>query len=411
MILKSLAILLIIRAAFAVEECSVNGKWINLSHGGMTENLNGVVRCTEDSKLVREVPYVKGKVHGIEKLIDRGLENKTTHTEYRQGVRHGVKKVFNSQSQLESETQYQNDRELGWSRYYYPDGKVRRAVNRAEDDAKSFVLEYNKEGQVREVSCGTQVSMAIGRGTCRYADRSEELRTYFENNKLHEILPFKDGFLHGRAETYNAAGELLRREEFMQGKLHGVSELYRRGKLEHQASFVKGILHGAQKKFHASGSLIEELLWQEGLLRHEKIYYQNGELKSETLREKNQVLSKLYWDNGKLRYIGGSSEKKPPAVLPEMHIFSPGRSTRLWGELVKQGLHQVFYEQGQLQSESTYREDKREGKYKEYWYNGILRIDAEYKNDVLTQQKEYDKSGKLLSDEDYYEDGSRKKKR
>ncbi len=229
--------------AWGVEDCGADGRHVNLNHGGMTEHLTGVVRCVDrdSGKPAREIPYVRGKVHGTEKIFGLvRLDATTVHTEYREGRKHGSRKVFDPEGRLVSETTFIDDRELGLSRDFHPNGKIRREVYRTAENATTLVVEYDAEGRVAHLSCGTTVSMPIGRGERRYRRETGAVRTFFPDGRPREILSFADGLLDGKTETYAADGKLVRREELRGGKLHGVTELYR----EQWDTRTKGFLRG-----------------------------------------------------------------------------------------------------------------------------------------------------------------------
>ena len=65
----------------------------------------------------------------------------------------------------------------------------------------------------------------------------------------------------------------------------------------------------------------------------------------------------------------------------------------------KEGLCKLYYENGNLKSESTFKNDKTEGLYKTYYENGNLKSEVTYKNDELERPvKNYNENGELTKD-------------
>lgn len=54
-------------------------------------------------------------------------------------------------------------------------------------------------------------------GGCRYERHSGTLYTYHSNGSIAEVLPLRDGLLHGLVEAYDATGHLLERSLFQDG--------------------------------------------------------------------------------------------------------------------------------------------------------------------------------------------------
>ncbi len=87
-----------------------------------------------------------------------------------------------------------------------------------------------------------------------------------------------------------------------------------------------------------------------------------------------------------------------------------GGTADTWRDVTPQGKHQTYYGDGTLRVEVTYRDGQRDGHARWYREDGKLREERTYRNGVLLSKKEYDEAGSLVRDEEYFEDGSRKRK-
>ncbi|HZY09060.1 MAG TPA: hypothetical protein VFE69_14985, partial [Ilumatobacteraceae bacterium] len=62
-------------------------------------------------------------------------------------------------------------------------------------------------------------------------------------------------------------------------------------------------------------------------------------------------------------------------------------------------------------SEVTYRAGKRQGASLTWWQDGKPETVAEYADDKVTRAKSWDKDGKVVADDEFEADGSRKIRR
>lgn len=422
------AIAMTVPASAQVEQCQVDGKWINLNHGGMTANLTGVVQCTRDGKPTREIPYANGKVHGVQKRFGGfGSAGQVVHTEYSEGKRNGVQRTFDADGRLLSEITYTNDRELGLSRYYHANGKIKRETDIAPRDQESLTHEYDDQGRLESITCGRQVTSPAGRGTCRYRDHSGVVETYYPGGGMRSRGQFKNGLLEGVHERFDRAGALQQREEMRGGVVHGIVRVVNpAGRILQEARYQEGLRHGPLKVFHETGTLLEELIFEQGDLVRERTFFLNGEPRGDTLRSDDRIQARGFWDNGKPRLEATfvvpdqqRSRPNPSTTFVPLRIDSDGADRfNEWGAvhgnwprtMRQEGTEKRFHENGTAASEVTYRDGRREGRARAWHDNGQLAVELSYVAGRVTARKEFDERGALVKDEEYLEDGSRRRR-
>ncbi len=416
-------------AAWAqVEQCEANGKSINLNHGGMTANLTGVVRCAREGKPTREIPYVNGKVHGVQKRFGgMGSSDQVVHTEYREGKRNGIQRTFDAKGQIVSEISFSDDRESGLSRTFHANGKVKRETLVAANDQQSLTHDYDEQGRLEGVRCGRQVTGPAGRGTCRYRDYSGVLETFWPGGAVRTRAQFKAGLMDGTFERFDRNGAPQHREEMQAGYVHGTARaLGAEGRVLQEAQFNEGVRHGMLKVFHETGKLIEELTFDQGELMRERTYYLNGELRADTQRGNERVQARGYWDNGKLRFEGsflapGARDSRPnrnTTFTPLQIERDRDRRYNEWGAVYGHwprnmrgdGVEKYFYENGGPASEVILKEGRREGLARAWHENGKLSAEAVYAGGRITVRREFDENGVLIKEEEVLEDGSRRRR-
>lgn len=413
-------------AVQAVEQCSADGKSVNLNNGASTANLTGVVVCTDEGRTTREIPFVGGRKTGVEKFFGvMGPSNEIVHTEYRDDKRHGWRRVYDRSGRLLAEDEYRDDRELGIGRSFHPNGKVRREIERTSEQRTTLAHEYDDQGRLQRVTCGTQVSMPIGRGECRYRDFAGTLRTFHPDGSPREVIPMQAGLAEGVVEMFRPGGGLERREPMAGGVLHGTAVLFdEAGVPLEDATFVRGIAEGPARRWYGKDRLAVEWTWAQGVLVSERVRWQNGELRAETSRVGGRIDAKGYHDNGKPRFVGSfvdpAGAARPdarPAVwfatsrVRNLQQQTEWGATTLWaGRLAATGLQRTFGEDGAPRSESTWESGRRMGPARDWHANGKLAAEGRYVNGRLVERRLWDEHGTLTADEEILEDGSRKRR-
>jgi len=130
-----------------------------------------------------------------------------------------------------------------------------------------------------------------------------------------------------------------------------------------------------------------------------ELYLNGNPSLKETYANPKKKQVQAYWDTGKVRQEG---------AFLVCESTSYGYSYRDWCE---DGVHKSYFESGAREAEVTFRLGKRQGPSQSWWENGKPESVEAYADDKLTRAKRWDKDGKLLSDDEFEADGSRKLKR
>ena len=141
---------------------------------------------------------------------------------------------------------------------------------------------------------------------------------------------------------------------------------------------VGKIPDGAVKEYYESGKLMEEADYKNGKREGiSKWYYENGLLKGERNYKDGKLdgIIKWYYSTGSLgtefNYKSGKLE----------------------------GLTKLYWENGNIKAEHNYKDGKRDGVNKQYYESGELRFIYLFKNGQRISRKTYNRSGKLLSEQ------------
>ena len=352
-----------------MQHCEVNGKDVNPSNGYTTADKTGIMRCKgEDGKLRREEEIRAGKFIGLRRFYnDDGSYNESTINE--QGNRHGRYREFFPGNKLKADEQYDNGSSHGLGKRFFDNGQLQR-IGFSDKGKEIAAIEYQKDGKLARVRCASQSLFPEDKAVCGFGGKASDLSLYNSRGQLVAKEVWLAGVMASRSELNDgvptrsvsfANNVRTTRSYFKDGKLHEESVMNDAGGERNRQG-----QDGVEKEWAANGQLIREVSWKDGLQTRQTQWYMNGNLREKLQNDgagaKRLTQVERYWDNGKVQT----------------------RETQRGRSVV--GISQHFDEEGHLRREELY-DDKS----------------------VLKTRKEYDASGKLLKDEEFFEDGSRKR--
>jgi antitoxin component YwqK of YwqJK toxin-antitoxin module len=347
--------------ALAVQDCEINGAHVNPANGNTTAGKSGIMKCRDrdTGKLVREEEYRNGRPVGYRKFID--FQGQTIVANYNEnGNRDGESKTFDADGTLLAHERYVNGDTVGVQTFYYKSKQIKRLTYSERNRSDMATIEYNERGQLTELRCADRSVLEADRKLCGF-DRAADVDFY--NSKGDVVAQAR--YENGKRVAFKALGGagVVARTEDVQGEKRIVRSNFPDGQLRLETTSV-GNRKEHEREFAKSGQPVRETRWLDGRQSEETLWYLNGQMKSKTRWERDgkDVVIKAdeFWDNGKL----------------QSRTVRDERYRNL-------GVQQFFDEGGELISEQTYERGK------------------------LTRRRDY-KAGRLVLDEQYYEDGSRK---
>jgi antitoxin component YwqK of YwqJK toxin-antitoxin module len=349
-------------AQAAVLDCELNGESVNPSHGGTTAGKTGIMKCVdrETRKFVREEEFRDGKRIGYRKSVDyKG--NVTVGGYNEQGNRDGEFRQYAPDGTLLSEERYSNADATGLQVFYHPNRQVRRRTFAEPRKGTLASVEYNDQGQLTQLRCAEKPLIGEDRALCGFEGKVSEVTFHNAKGEVTGQARYENGKRLAMT-AYGRQGTVAQSEE-AQGDRRVVRQHFPDGPLRLETVIV-GKMKQSERELAKSGQPLRETRWQDAYVAEEKHWYLNGQPKSRALweRDGSQALVKTeeFWDNGKIR----------------ARTVQDGRRNFI-------GVQQRYNEAGALESERTYDKGK------------------------LTHRKDY-KDGRLVLDEEYFEDGSRK---
>lgn len=199
-----------------------------------------------------------------------------------QGKPHGIwKKYYEGTEQLRYEGKFDHGKEIGEFRFYCEDCK----------DKPVAVKNFNKKGDVTEVTYFTNKGNIISRGKMMGKERIGEWITYHENSKVPMVKEtYSDGKLNGKKTTYYSNGKITEELNFVNGLKEGSNIFYSPiGVVIKKLEYKDDKLHGPVTYYDGHGNLIIEGSYKDDKKNGPWKYYKDGKMVlEETFPKKNR---------------------------------------------------------------------------------------------------------------------------
>ncbi|RYF71812.1 MAG: hypothetical protein EOO22_11915 [Comamonadaceae bacterium] len=363
--------------AHAVQDCELNGESVNPANGNTTAGKSGLMRCKDrdSGELRREQGLKNGVFMGIVRFYDKGKLTQE-HSVNATGNRDGRAREFAPTGQLLREVVYENGRESGLMRTFHPNGQPNLAIFYANPGGERASAEFTAQGQLSGLRCGDQPMLAPALDDAKLCG--------FSGSKLSEVELF-DGRGRLRTRTQWAQGKRVRSESLHDNGKPAVLEVIAGNQRTEQRFSAEGIkradavwlitergrIRQVEQTYSEAGTLVREQRWNAaGEAVSDKGFFLNGQPREQSVfsgeGEARTLESTRFHDNGQRASVGRYALAQRGRQLPT-------------------GTHQAFDDKGTLVAESVYDARGR-----------------------VSRERAWDDTGKLLRDDEVFEDGSRK---
>ncbi|MDD4602380.1 MAG: hypothetical protein PHF97_01060 [Bacteroidales bacterium] len=206
----------------------------------------------------------------------------------------------------------------------------------------------------------------------------------------------KDGKPEGYWKSYYENGTLKSEGNRKSFELDSLWKFYNeKGKLILEINYQKGAKNGL-KSSYLDKEIIRENFRNDIKDGYTKYYYPDGMIKQDIpfVSGQEQGFGKEYAQDGTILTL---TEYKRGFIVDRLRINRKDESGR------KQGKWYTFFENWKIHTEGTFKDDKRNGYFKEYAENGDLLKISKYTDDVI--QLTAEEIQKLDIQNEYYPDG------
>ncbi|MES1208518.1 MAG: hypothetical protein ABUS79_21470, partial [Pseudomonadota bacterium] len=386
--------------------CLVNGDKVAFDENGYDpfcrRKQDAKVKCLKDGAVVIDLDILQGRKTGVVTTFEPKGSRRVA---YRDDKREGEERITEN-GKVKSLTWYEKGERI-WTKELFPSGKVSAYSRKVADGVAE--ISVHEDGKVFRLRCSPTLKDDQDlRRWCGF-DGAVTTPIYDGTGKIARVQTWKDGVLQKEAAGTSDYGSLSD-VAFKDGKKHGEERVYARatndapdakGKLAAIVRWDRGAKDGRETVYADDGvKVTKEIIWKAGETKRVTELYLNGNPKLEEAYDtptKKQV--KAFWDTGKVSREG---------LFLACDDRDRGWRGRAWCE---DGVHRSYFESGAPESEVTFRMGKREGTSKTWWATGKAASVEDYVADHCTKAKRWDQDGKVVADDEFEADGSRKLKK
>jgi antitoxin component YwqK of YwqJK toxin-antitoxin module len=369
--------------AFSIDDCTLNGESVSLSNGATTAGKTGIIICKdrETGKMTREREIKAGKIFGLARHYQDGVLS-LEYTDLENGQRNGITRHYAPNQQLIQEETEVMGKVKGLQREWYADGHLKK-VEWIAEDRPSASVRYTQKSALNSLSCSNKALLA---------PHVDDASLCGFKGKAVTNLYFNDEGQKRASETL-LAGVVQQATNFdtRTGQVRSSMEL--KGKEMTETSFFEN----GNKQFQNVTNIEEKT---RAFVR-KSVFYESGSIKQE------QKFTMLEIEGKRRNFMNTETQFYQNGQMRSQQIFSKDGSSYFKEVL-------AFNDKGGLVSQAQYQElgryDYRPiGIHKNFFEDGKVGQENHYdKNGKLFRQKRWDESGELISDEEVFDDGSRK---
>jgi antitoxin component YwqK of YwqJK toxin-antitoxin module len=389
-------------AVWAEVRCAVGGKSVSPYDASTTAGVTGMMRCKDErTGLPSSEQELRGGVFmGLSRSYDASGRLQRERMINERGNTEGFEREFWPNGKLRAESSQNNGNVRGAARTYFDSGKIERA-SFTLDGTVMTSLAWDRNGDLTSLMCSQATVLVEDTKPCGFEGRVQT--TLFQNGKRRELRTMEQGKILA-ATTYRLPA---RDAEPQAGEQIASEAAFQNGQRWQRVFNPAGADHG------------------KNVLREERLYEPGRNFQGNDYRV-NSTDGLLQWSKAwganeqlteHIRYVNGRpqlTERWHPnsAMKERITVTSDGGGSR--------SVRESFDDGGQLTARQTTiafgsNRDQLTGQQQSFHSNGKLAVEEtyskpdEYGRTRLVTRKQWDNNGKLQSDDDILEDGSRRR--
>jgi antitoxin component YwqK of YwqJK toxin-antitoxin module len=300
---------------------------------------------------------------------------------YKGGKKDGIKTTRMDKEVIKEN--FRNDIKEGYTRYYYPDEKVKQEIPFLKGLEQGFGKEYGPDGTIvtlTEYKRGFVVDRVRINRRDGNGKKQGRWCIFYDQGNLKSEVTYRDDLKNGYLKEYSENGDLLKISKYIDDvvqteaeeiqKLEIQNEYYPDGKVKTSAMFRNGIAEGIKREYSAEGKIEKAFLYKSGVIVGEGIVKEDGNRDGHW---------KDFYPDGSLKAEGNYDNGKQ---IGEWRYYHSNGKTEQTGKFNKQGKFdgtwKWYYDSGQLLREESYRQGLRDGLSTEYEETGKVITEGEF---------------------------------
>jgi len=360
---------------------------------------------------------------------------------YSNGKKDGVWTTWNDKGLMASKYLYENNKVIDkWAFKYqfYSNGNEKTLKSTRNNKLDGEQTIWHQNGQMKSI------------GNYTTGKENGDFQEWYENGQLSSKNIYVDGVIAGEFSAWYENGQMQSKVNYLNGNMDGAySEWFDNGQMRQQGSYVDNEFYLTTRWNNEGGILIKDgngkwvgknaegrKLWakeyQDGRLisdwEYKYEYFDNGQIKKESSFQGGQEdgESTIFFENGKTREEGTWKEgeylitnrwnKNGNQIITDGQGSIVGKNKEglvVWQkeyiggrlEFDQQNKHE-YYDNGQLESEIGYSENKKHGRYSMWYENGQIKAKGTNSYDApYGYYVEWLEDGKMREEGTWTEDG------
>lgn len=343
----------------------------------------------ENGNLWQTMNYEDDKLEG-ENIVYDEHGNIIVKRNYKNDKKEGEEHVYEEGKEIGVIT-YRNGKPTGY-KYVDLDGNILGEDN--SRDLKLIRTFYGNGNLKRE--------LALKNGVITGTDKN-----YFETGEQKDLNNYVDGVMDGPSTGYYKNGAVSVRSTYKDNQLNGEYKgYYLNGNLKSEGWLIDGGKDGLWKFYYNNGKIqSEEFTQDEELNGPLNSYSINGALEYQDIYDEGMLIGVIQYDTNGKQYFS----EQYPGGNGHYRMVYPDLKTTLFECDLKYGEYNGRYlkhfPDGSLMEAGNFYFGKKEGEYTSYYINGKVQVKGMFKNgDKEGTWSYYNEQGVIDRETNYYQD-------
>lgn len=239
----------------------------------------------------------------------------------------------------------------------------------------------------------------------------EHKKTYHGNGKLAYITTYKDNIKTNKEYfTYYKSGELSIKSTSIEGQKHGLVSYYsKNGNIWRTQQYQKGKREGFSISYYSPDVMAKKSHFKAGLLEGpQEAFLPNGKRSDKWVYQQDilQLHFKFqYFESGEVQFQSAYSNNEKNGLSNEYSQNGELLSSINYKSGLRHGKTLKFYNNGKIKTEANYKKNQQHGGSSGYYLTGNLQWQSYYKQGLREgSYKEYYQHGQLKKQINYHND-------
>jgi antitoxin component YwqK of YwqJK toxin-antitoxin module/S1-C subfamily serine protease len=294
-------------------------------------------------ELEKEYNYINTKIEGLHKTFYKSGKLKVVKN-YEKGVEQGEYNSFYESGANRIKFNYINGNIEGDWVAYHESGNLYQTVKYVNNKKEGFLKDFDKSGKLNFVQKYQNDLML-----------SEE--SFYDSGKTEYIWIYKDGKRNGTSKMFYESGEVKKVWNYLNGKLNGKSFIFFRNGNEAEADDYK---NGEIINTHVKDKFGNTIYKSNNINKTLSIYQPyKGDDEVDELKDADNAQGTLFegtpYDSPSMSFNVAIKD----GIAQYLNSINHKKTNK--GDVIFEGMHRTYYDNGQVKKEINYSNDEKNG--------------------------------------------------